>query len=148
MTVMSRNAEIAAQFDAIAERLSLLGESWFKIRAYRRAARAMRDTEDDVVQLSSEGRLGELPGVGEAIRQKTADFLATGHIPLLDRLREQVPEGHIALLAAGLTPAQVREVTQRLGIDSLETLPEALARAGEHLSPTTREAARRALATG
>ena len=143
---MNRNTDVAAQFDEIADRLGLLGESWFKVRAYRQAAQVMRGTAEDVARLSAEGRLETLPGVGDAIAQKTADFLATGHIPLLDRLREQVPDGQLALLRAGLTPAQVREVHQRLGADSPEALREARMRRAAGLGPKTLAAVQRALA--
>ena len=141
---MNRNAEIAAQFDEIADRLSLLGESWFKIRAYRCAAQSMRETAEDVAQLSADGKLETLPGVGDAIVEKTADYLATGHIPLLDRLREQVPDGQLELLRAGLMPAQIREVQERLGVDSPEAMRQALARDSSGLSAKTLTAARQA----
>ena len=142
---MERNAEIAAQFEEIADRLTLLGESWFKVRAYRRAAELMRATGEDVANLSAGGRLDSLPGIGEAIAQKTADYLATGHIPLLDRLREQVPDGQLALLRRGLTAAQVREVRDRLGAGSPEALRDALARGATGLTPKTLAAVRAAL---
>ncbi len=148
MEGVNRNEEIAAQFDEIADRLSLLGESWFKIRAYRQAAETMRGAGEDIARLSAEGRLEALPGVGAAIAQKTADYLATGHIPLLDRLRGQVPDDQLALLRAGLTPAQVREVEERLGATSPADLCAALERDGGRLSPKTLAAARRALAGG
>jgi DNA polymerase (family 10) len=141
---MNRNDEIAAQFDEIADRMSLLGESWFKIRAYRKAAGVMRASDEDIAALSSAGSLETLAGIGEAIAQKTGDYLATGHIPLLDRLREQIGDGRLALLRAGLMPAQVREVADRLGAESPEALRDALTRGGDRLSPKTRAAARRA----
>jgi DNA polymerase (family 10) len=78
---MERNHEIAAPFDEIADRLLLRGERWFKIRAYRRAAETMRTTTADVAALSTAGRLDELDGIGEAIAKKTAEYLATGHVP-------------------------------------------------------------------
>ena len=143
---MDRNEEIAGQFEEIADRLTLLGESWFKVRAYRRAAEVMRATGEDVARLSADGRLESLPGIGEAIAQKTADYLSTGHITLLDRLREQVPEGQLALLRLGLTPAQVREVRNRLGAGSPESLRDALARGMMGLTPKTLAAVRAALA--
>jgi DNA polymerase/3'-5' exonuclease PolX len=143
---MRRNDEVAALFDEIADRLSLLGESWFKVRAYRRAADSLRAAAEEVDALSAAGRLGTLPGVGKAIVEKTAAYLATGHIPLLDRLRAEVPDGLLALLRAGLTPAQVREVRDRLGADSPEALRAALARGGDGLSPGTLRAARAAVA--
>lgn len=142
---MNRNNEIAAQFDEIADRLSLLGESWFKIRAYRRAAEVMRASDQDIARLAAEGQLEQLTGIGAAIAQKTADYLTTGHIPLLDRLREQAPDGLLALLRAGLTPAQVRELRQRLGVESPASLAAALERGAGGVTPKTLAAARRLL---
>jgi DNA polymerase (family X) len=144
---MNRNDEIAAQFDEIADRMSLLGESWFKIRAYRKAVETMRATSEDIALLSAEGRLDGLEGIGEAITEKTADYLATGHIPLLDRLREQVPDGRVALMRAGLTPAQVREIADKLGVETPEALRDSLARGAEGLSAKTRSAAVGAVGT-
>ncbi len=97
---MNRNAEVAAQFDEIADRLQLLGESWFKVRAYRRAAEVIRGTSEDVAQLAAGGRLKTLPGVGDAIAKKIVDYLSTGHIPLLDRLRAQTSDAELARLRA------------------------------------------------
>lgn len=142
---MDRNAEIAAQFHEIADRLLLLGESWFKVRAYRRAAEIMRAADQDIAALSDAGHLTDLPGIGAAIAAKTADYLATGHIPLLDRLRERVPDGLLALLRVGLTPAQVREL-HAAGIDSPETLRGRLAHTDLPISQKTMAAARAALA--
>lgn len=115
---MNRNGEIAAQFEEIADRLLLQGESWFKVRAYRTAAETMRASNQDVAELSAADRLHELPGVGDAIAQKTADYLVKGSIPLLERLRAAVPDGRLALLRAGLTPAQVRALAEATGADS------------------------------
>ena len=141
---MNRNHEIADQFDEIADRQLLLGESWFKIRAYRRAAETMRATTEDVAALSAADRLSELEGVGEAITEKTADYLNTGSIPLLDKLRGQTADGELALLRAGLTPAQVREL-RGAGISSPDALREALNRGGLNLSKKTLTAAQQAL---
>src|SRR5947209_626735 len=103
-----RNDEVAAAFDEIAERLLLQGESWFKVRAYRRGAEAIRAAVEPVETLSAGGRLARLPHVGKAIAEKTAAYLATGSIPLLERLRAETSEGQLALLHAGLQPATVR----------------------------------------
>ncbi len=143
---MSRNAEIAAQFDEIADRLLLLGESWFKVRAYRRVAEVLRGTSEDIVRLAAEGRLKTLPGVGDAIAKKISDYLTTGHIPLLDRLRAQTSGEELALLRAGLAPAQVREVREKVGVTTPEGLRAALAQGKVALSEKTLAALRQALA--
>jgi DNA polymerase (family 10) len=142
---MNRNAAIADQFDEIADRLQLLGESWFKVRAYRRAAEVIRGTAEDVAQLAAEGRLKTLPGIGDAIAKKIIDYLTTGHIPLLDRLRAQTSEEELALLRAGLTPSQVREVREKLGTAEPGALRTALAQGGVALSAKTAAALRQVL---
>ncbi len=142
---MNRNAEIAALFDEIADRLQLLGESWFKVRAYRRAAEAIRGASEDVAGLAAEGRLKTLPGVGDAIATKITGYLATGHIPLLDRLRTQTSEEELALLRAGLTPSQVREVREKLGTAAPGALRAAVAQGGVALSEKTAAALRQVL---
>jgi DNA polymerase (family 10) len=145
--MMSRNAEIAAQFDEIADRLLLLGEGWFKVRAYRRAAEVIRTASEDVATLAAEGRLKTLPGVGDAIAKKISDYLATGHIPLLDRLRAQTSDDELALLRAGLAPAQVREVREKVGVTAPEALRAVLAQGKAALSEKTLAALRQALAS-
>ncbi|MER3419553.1 MAG: hypothetical protein C4290_03080, partial [Chloroflexota bacterium] len=120
---------------------------WFKVRAYRRAAAAIRDSSEDVARLAVEGGLKTLPGVGDAIAKKITDYLATGHIPLLDRLRTQTSDEELALLRAGLTPSQVREVREKLGTAAPGALRAALAHDAGRLSAQTLAALRRALAT-
>jgi DNA polymerase (family 10) len=89
---VATNAEIAEQFQELAARMYLGGEPWFKVRAYQRAAVTYRESPGEVARLAEEGRLRELPGVGKEIALKTEAYLATGHIPLLDRMRALQPD--------------------------------------------------------
>jgi DNA polymerase (family X) len=86
---MTTNTEIAAQFEELAERLQQRHESWFKIAAYRKAAATIRATPEPVESIAARGQLRTLPGVGAAIAVKILDYLATGHIPALDRVRAE-----------------------------------------------------------
>ncbi len=86
---MKTNAEIAAQFEELADRLQQQHESWFKIAAYRKAAATIRAAQEPVAALAARGQLRSLPGVGAAIATKIQDYLATGHIPALDRVRAE-----------------------------------------------------------
>src|SRR6266571_2966143 len=95
---MTSNAEVAEQFDEIADRLLLDGESWFKVSAYRRAAESLRGMELAVEGIAARNALRRVPGVGDAIRTKIEAFLETGHIPLLDRLRLEQAPGLLALM--------------------------------------------------
>lgn len=50
--------------------LELQGENPFKCRAYLAAARTLETTPADLDELVRTNRLGELPGIGEALREK------------------------------------------------------------------------------
>jgi DNA polymerase (family 10) len=122
-----RNEFAAAAFDEIAVRLLLQGESWFKVRAYREGAQALREATESVDELLAAGRLASLPHVGKAIAEKTEALLTTGVIPLLERLRAELPAGLVELVNAGLPPATVRRLHAEFGVDGPAALAAALA---------------------
>ena len=62
-----RNDEIAGMLETLANLLEFKGENPFKLSAYRRAARVLRDQTEDVATLVRENRLKDLPGIGESI---------------------------------------------------------------------------------
>ncbi len=120
-----RNKEVAGVLYEIADLLDIKGEE-FKPNAYRRAARALEMTSDDVDHLVAGDRLKDVPGVGHAIVEKVKEYLATGHIPLLDRLKEEIPQGVIDMLSIpGVGPKTVGLVWHQLGIAGIEDLKKA-----------------------
>jgi DNA polymerase (family 10) len=86
------NAEIAQIFLEIAEMLRLKKDNIFKIRAYEKAAHAVQELPEDVATLAAEGRLGEIPGAGEAITRKLTELVTTGRLGYYDRLKAEVVE--------------------------------------------------------
>jgi len=76
----------------IAELLKLKKDNIFKIRAYEKAARAIEELEVDVGELVAEGRLKEIPGVGEAINKKITELVTTGKLAFYERLKAEFPE--------------------------------------------------------
>jgi DNA polymerase (family 10) len=87
-----QNSEIAAVFDNIAELLEAKKDNIFKIRAYRKVARAIEELDRPVEQLVSENRVGEIPGAGEAITKKIHELVNTGKLEYLEKLRKESPE--------------------------------------------------------
>jgi len=53
---LPRNAEVAEQFDLLADFLELEGSDQFRPLAYRRAAQRMRETGGSIAQLAVEGK--------------------------------------------------------------------------------------------
>jgi DNA polymerase (family X) len=109
----------------------LRGEQRYKVRAYQNAARAVLETDsDDIGDLLRSGELAELPGVGPATLAVLRDLVETGESRLLERLREEIPEGLIEMLRVpGLGTAKIHLIHTALGVTTLDEL-EAAARDG------------------
>ena len=86
------NAEIAKVFEDIAELLKLKKDNIFKIRAYQKAAHSIEELPVAVEQLVAEGRLKEIPGVGEAIKKKITELVTTGRLGFYERLKAELQE--------------------------------------------------------
>ena len=73
-----KNSEIAEVFDRIADVLEFKGEVIFKVNSYRKTARTLRDTTEDIAVVAAEGRLQDIPGVGKSTAEKILEYLETG----------------------------------------------------------------------
>lgn len=123
---MTSNAEIAWMFLEIADLLELKGESPFKVRAYRQAARTIEKLPASLQAMAAEQRLEEIPGIGKALSAKIREILSTGRSAYLERLRQEIPAGlREMLLIPGLGVKSVRTIYEGLHITSLEELEKA-----------------------
>ena len=129
MTV--QNAEIADQFEHLADLLELDGANPFRVRAYRNAARFIRGHGRGLAELVEEGAdLAGLPGIGEDLAGKIATLVRTGRLPLLEQLAARVPAPLVAMTRVpGLGPKRARALYRALRVRSLEDLARA-ARSG------------------
>ncbi len=119
-------SEIADILEEIAVLLELKGENPFKANAYTNAARLLNNYEGDLAPLVAENRLGELPGIGEALRQKITELVETGRLEYYETLRASVPEGLLTLLdIPALGPKKIKALHEKLGIASLAELEAA-----------------------
>lgn len=122
-----KNSEVARVFDDIADLLELKNENVFKIRAYRNVARSIEDLPVEVEQLVAEDRLGEVPGVGEAIHKKITELVTTGKLDYYEKLKAEFPEGISALLyIPGIGPKTARRFYNELDIKSVDELEKAI----------------------
>lgn len=87
-----KNSEIARVFVDIADLLELKKENIFKVRAYRKVARAIEELSIPVEQLVAENRLKEIPGAGEAITKKLTELVTTGRLAYYEKLKAEFPE--------------------------------------------------------
>ncbi len=87
-----KNSEIARVFQDIADLLERKKENIFKIRAYRKAAGAIGELPLEVEELAREGRLKEVPGVGEAITKKITELVTSGRLEYYEKLKAEFTE--------------------------------------------------------
>lgn len=121
------NETLADMFDTIADVLELQGDIPYRVRAYRNAARTIRDLDRNIAEVAEEGTLEDLPGIGKELAEKIREYLHTGRMAKYEEVVSQVPPGLVELLhIPGLGPKRVRLLHERLGITDLEDLRRAL----------------------
>lgn len=120
-----KNKTVARILYEIADLLDLDGVP-FKPRAYRRAAQAVESLTTPIEDLVTEGRISELPGVGEAIGKKIAEIVETGRLEYYEKLKEKLPVDLFALTGVeGVGPKTAKLLYESLGIRTLEELERA-----------------------
>lgn len=127
------NQEIASLFNRIADILEIQGESSFKVIAYRRAADSIEHLSRNIRDIwqNDPENLREIPGVGEAIADKTDELLRTGHMAYFEKISKDIPPGLFEMMTIpGVGPKTVVRLWKELNITDVNAL-EAAARAGK-----------------
>ncbi len=124
-----KNLEIAEIFYEIADILEMQNVQW-KPQAYRKAARALESLSEDVAEIYKGGgikALKEIPGIGEGLAKKIAQYIEKGKINEYERLKKTIPRGLDSLMdIEGLGPKKISYLYKRLKIKNLNDLKEAI----------------------
>ena len=114
---------VLSTLEQIALLLELAGANPFKSRAFRNGARILQSYEGDLAEGLASGELAALKGVGKGLLTEIRALIETGQSPACEELRAAVPEGLMEILKVpGLGPRRVRELSEKLGIESLAEL--------------------------
>ncbi len=125
-TTLPRNADVADQFELLADILELDGTEPFQVLAYRRAAALIRDTPRPIAELALAGRAKELPGIGATIEGKIVQVAERGEIETLTKRKATVPADVVAFMRLpGLGPKTARRIWQELGVETVDELKRA-----------------------
>ena len=118
--------EIATVFEEIAFLLELKAENPFRVRAYRNAALAILNLDEDLQKVIKEERLTEIPGIGEDLAEKITTLFKTGRLPFYEKLKKSAPPGVSELMQIqGLGPKKIMTLYKKLKIHSIKALKEA-----------------------
>jgi len=131
--VPADNSQIATIFDEIGDLLEISGANFFRVRAYRNAARVIKDLSTPVAEVASDPdrNLEDLPDIGKDLAGKIRVILDTGDLPMRQELERQIPTGLMDVMKiAGVGPRKAHTLFLELGVKDLQSLGEA-ARSGD-----------------
>jgi DNA polymerase (family X) len=116
-------ARIARILDEMGTLLEVRGENPFRCRAYHNAAQALKELPTDLSEMIADGRLAQVPGIGETMLSKIIQLSTTGHLPSFETLKKETPPGLVALLRVpGLGPKKIKTLHDDLKVESLADL--------------------------
>lgn len=122
-----KHKELADLFEKMADILEFKDENPFKISAYRKASRILRDLTQDVEEISKKGELKNIPGIGEGMAQKIEEYLKTGKVSKYEEVRKEVPDELIAIMRIpGMGPKTLALIHKERRIESLSQLDKAV----------------------
>ena len=127
---MGKNKILCEIFAQIADSLDFQGDNPFKIAAYRKASKVLEDYPTDVEEIYRGGgtsALRSIPGIGEAISKKIAEFLETGRMHKYEEVLSQVPKELIKLVdVQGIGSKTLKLAYDRLGVRSVQDFKRVL----------------------
>src|SRR5208282_4174679 len=125
-TVAMDNYEVAKVLDETGNMLEVAGENFFRVRAYRNAARSIRDLTAQIADLSEE-QIDEIPGIGADLAKKITAITKTGDMPVHHELASKFPPQLLELKdVPGLGPKRLKLLIDRLHIRDRDDLEKAV----------------------
>ncbi len=117
--------EVVSQLEEISLLLDVLGEDAFRAKSYSSAARQLENFEGNFETLFAENKLTTIRGIGKSLAEEIAMLATQDTLPLLDELRERVPESVRGLFRVSGLGAKKVAVLWQSGISSVEELTQA-----------------------
>ncbi|MCX6651352.1 MAG: DNA polymerase/3'-5' exonuclease PolX [Methanomassiliicoccales archaeon] len=120
---MENNAKVAAILEEVADLLELKENTFFQVRAYRRAVKEISSLTEDIKDLYVRGHLDTVPGVGKAIHDKIVEILRTGELQYLNDLRNEFPAGLLQVMRVpDVGPKTAGRLYKELKVTNLQDL--------------------------
>jgi DNA polymerase (family X) len=129
-----RNLEIAVIFNQIADLLEIQGANPFRIRAYRRAATSLEGLTGSIETIINQSGARSIPGIGEDLERKIAEYLETGKMEFYEQLKQEVPLGLARMVdIPSVGPKTAKLIYDHFQVQTIEDL-EALCKTEKLLS--------------
>jgi DNA polymerase (family 10) len=125
---MSLNDDLAGLFETLAKLMELKGETVFKVIAFTKVARIIRESNFDLRECMQNNTLCDIEGIGKASQQIIEEYIQTGKSTVFEEVAASVPAGLVPLLTIeGLGPKTIHQIWQQAKVTSIDELEKALA---------------------
>ncbi|MGH2617274.1 MAG: helix-hairpin-helix domain-containing protein, partial [Thermomicrobiales bacterium] len=127
MSASIANGDVAELLFRHSRLLEVAGESPFRARAFARAGESIQTLLEPIVFVAAEGRLRDIPGIGEGIAAAIEQIIQTGKFAAHVELTSRFPESLTALTTVpGIGAKTAQRLFRELGVESLVSLEAAL----------------------
>lgn len=121
-----KNREVVDIFNRVANMLAIRGDQIHRILAYRKAAESIESLGRDINVVYAEGKLTDIPGIGDTLAAKIEELLTTGKLEFYEKLAREIPPSLVEMLRVeGMGPKRVKQVYDVLKITTFEELAAA-----------------------
>src|SRR5688572_4343763 len=128
---MSLNQELADLLHSLAALMELRGENQFKVIAFQKVSRIIRESNIDFKKCMEEGKLCDIEGIGKGSQQIIEEYIQTGKSSVFEEVAASVPAGLVPLMSIeGLGPKTINLLWKERGVTSLEELEKLITSGG------------------
>ena len=125
---MPLNHELSDLFHNLSALMELKGENVFKVIAFQKVGRILRELNIDLKRCVEEGKLCEIEGVGKGSQQIIEEYIQTGKSTVFEEVAATVPPGLIPMMQIeGLGPKTINLLWRERKVTSLDELEKAIA---------------------
>jgi DNA polymerase (family X) len=128
---MSLNQELAELFANMASIMELKGENVFKVAAFQKVSRIIREMNFDLKKCVEDNTLCNIEGIGKTSQQIIEEYINTGKSTVYEEMSSTIPKGLGELLRIeGLGPKTIHMLWKEREITSLAELKKTIASGG------------------
>ncbi|WP_127121006.1 DNA polymerase/3'-5' exonuclease PolX [Chryseotalea sanaruensis] len=123
-----KNKRLSADLSMLASIYRFLGgDNPFRAIAYENASRSVRELSKDISFYDKQGTLTDIQGIGKSIESDIKEFLTTGVIGKLEKLKHKVPIELLELMdITGFGPQSLKTIYKKLHLQTKEEVIRAL----------------------
>src|SRR3954447_6916363 len=124
---MSLNDEISELFHNLSALMELKGENLFKVIAFQKVGRIVRELNIDLRKCMEEEKLCDIEGIGKGSQAIIEEYIQTGKSSVFAEVSATVPPGLVPMMSIeGLGPKTIHLLWKQLNITSTDELSKAI----------------------